>query len=61
MPDLLTVQDLVRKFKIPEQSVYRMVREGRLSPVRIGRRLRFTEDEAQRLIACPTAPGGKAA
>lgn len=41
---LLTPDEVVAELKVSKAALYRWVSEGRLTPTRVGRRLRFSED-----------------
>jgi excisionase family DNA binding protein len=42
---LLTVNDVALTLAISRDSVYRLVRQGALNPVRVGERLRFRQSD----------------
>lgn len=45
---LLTVGDVARQLNLPRSSVYRLVKGGYLRPVKIGKLMRFTQEEIER-------------
>jgi excisionase family DNA binding protein len=55
---LLTVDEVAQILRVPKLNVYRLVREGRLPAVRIGRFVRVPENELRAWIARGGAPLG---
>ncbi len=53
---LLTAEEVARILRVPKLNVYRLVREGRLPVVRIGRFVRVPEEELRAWIARGGAP-----
>jgi excisionase family DNA binding protein len=51
VPQLLNLVAVARALSISPHTVRKMVRDGRLRPVRICRRLLFSADEVTRLLA----------
>ena len=49
MEELLTVEELAKVWKVHAKSIYRWIAEGRLKCSRIGRKVRFTEEQAKKL------------
>jgi excisionase family DNA binding protein len=47
---LLTVSDVAHRLAISRDSVYRFVRSGALSPLRVGERLRFRPEEIEEYL-----------
>jgi excisionase family DNA binding protein len=47
---LLTVRDVAKRLSLSEPTIRRYIRTGRLRPVRLGRAVRFTQDEVARLV-----------
>jgi len=50
VPQLLTLLEVAGKLKVSSHSVRAWVRQGRLSPTRICRRLLFAPDEVMRFL-----------
>jgi excisionase family DNA binding protein len=50
MSELLTVEDVARRCKVPESTIRRCVSSGRLRAVRIGRHIRFREKDLQTFL-----------
>jgi excisionase family DNA binding protein len=55
---LMTVQDLMDTLRISRPTLYRMLKSGRLRPVRIGKRTLFDPADIRELIE-QAKPGGK--
>jgi len=55
---LMTVQDLMDTLRISRPTLYRMLKSGRLRPVRIGKRTLFDPADIRELIE-EAKPGGK--
>jgi excisionase family DNA binding protein len=49
-PPLWTIDDVARRLAISRDSVYRLVRSGALSPLRVGERLRFRPEEIEQYL-----------
>ena len=47
---LLTVNDVARLLVVSRDSVYRLIRDGHLRPVRVGKRLRFRPEDIERYL-----------
>lgn len=47
---LLSVKEISRRFELPEQSTYRLIRLGTLRGIKIGRRVRVPETELLRFL-----------
>lgn len=47
---MLTAAEVAAWLRIPTKSVYDLVYQGRLWPVRIGKRLRFPRSEVERFL-----------
>jgi excisionase family DNA binding protein len=45
-----TVPDVAAELRVSRHAVYRWVAEGRLEPVRVGNRLRFTDAAIDRFV-----------
>ena len=57
-PALLTLSEVARVLRVSPHTIRSFTRSGRLSPVRICRRLLFTPESVQRLIESGSgAPG----
>ncbi|MGB2757613.1 MAG: helix-turn-helix domain-containing protein [Acidimicrobiia bacterium] len=58
---LLTVQEIASAMRVSEMTVYRLIRDGRLGAVRIGKHLRVSREEfhafldSNAVIATPAA------
>ncbi len=50
LDERISVKDASLLFRIPEQTIYRWIREGRVKPVRIGRRIFITRREVLKLL-----------
>ena len=46
---MLTTSEMCRRLQVTRRTVYRWRHEGRLSGVKVGGRLYFTEDECDRM------------
>ncbi len=58
MADLLTtgqVQDLLR---VDRTTIYRMVEDGRLGAIRVGKQWRFPKEDLERWLQAQAMPGG---
>lgn len=44
-PTIMTVQEVARYLRVHAITVYRMIRQGRLPAIRVGRGWRFKKDE----------------
>lgn len=53
---LITVADAARILAIGRTSVYQLIWDGQLHPVRIGRNVRFTITELERFVADHSHP-----
>lgn len=51
MSPLLTIEDVAARLQVSRRTVYRLIAEGRLRPIHVGRRTRFTEREVEAYIA----------
>jgi excisionase family DNA binding protein len=51
LPRLLTVGETLELLSISRSLLYKVVAEGRLRPVKIGKSTRFTRDEIARFIS----------
>lgn len=51
VPQLLTLLEVANKLRVSSHSVRAWVRQGRLTPTRICRRLLFNPNEVQRFLA----------
>lgn len=47
---LMTPRELSNLLKIPVRGVYRLIYNGELNSIRIGRRIRIDESEIQRIL-----------
>lgn len=47
---LLTVQEIATAMRVSEMTVYRLIRDGRLGAVRIGKHLRVPREEFQSFL-----------
>lgn len=56
---LLTLSEVANLLRVSPHTVRAWTRSGRLSPVRICRRLLFTPESLQRLIAAGSAPSAE--
>lgn len=54
---LLTVQELAEAMRVSEMTVYRLIRDGRLPAVRIGKHLRVRSNDFERFLGL-NAVGG---
>jgi excisionase family DNA binding protein len=48
-PQLLTAEQLARRWQVPPSHVYRLTREGRIPVVKLGRYYRYRLDAIERL------------
>ena len=48
--DLLTIADVARLLGISRGSVYNLIRNGELSPIRVGRRARFEPGDIRAFV-----------
>lgn len=63
-PDVLTVPDVVRLLRIGKNSVYRLIKEGRIESIKQGRKIivpkvcliEYLADEKNYQILSPSAP-----
>ncbi len=46
---LLTVPDIAKRLKVPVQTIYNWINKGRLHPVKLGKSVRFTWEELERI------------
>jgi excisionase family DNA binding protein len=44
---LLTINDVAHQLAISRDSVYRLIRSGAFSPIRVGERLRFRQEDIE--------------
>lgn len=51
IPRLLTLSEVAESLRLSPHTIRAMVRQGRLQPVRICRRLLFSPEEVSRLLA----------
>jgi excisionase family DNA binding protein len=51
IPQLLSLTEVASALRLSKHTIRKMVRDGRLQPVRICRRLLFAPDEVARLLA----------
>lgn len=51
MAEFRNVEEVARRLRCSKWTVYRMVREGRLAAVRVGRRLLFRQEAVEELLA----------
>jgi excisionase family DNA binding protein len=62
MADLLTTSQVQDKLRVDRTTIYRMVEDGRLPAIRVGKQWRFQEDEIERWLqargSSPPAPLG---
>jgi len=49
-PVLLTVSETAALLRVSRMTVYRMLRDGELTSVRVGRAFRVREDEVRRMV-----------
>jgi len=49
-PDVLTVPEFAHRFRLSENLVREMTRDGRLRPIRFGRAVRIPKTEVARLL-----------
>lgn len=56
MEDLLTTKELQELLKIDRTTVYRMLKDGRLTGIKIGEQWRFSRQEVNNLLSGPTPP-----
>lgn len=52
-PDLLNVEDVADQLKVSKQTVYNMLKDGRLQATKVGREWRFLDSDIKRLIQAP--------
>jgi len=50
MPHLLTANDVARRLAVVPLTVYRLTKRGRFHPLRIGRLLRYREEDVERFL-----------
>lgn len=55
-PLLVTVPDAARMLAIGRTSVYQLIWDGQLTPIRIGRNVRFAIAELERFVEVRSAP-----
>ena len=53
---LLTVRDVAERLSLSEATIRRYIRTGRLRPVRLGRAVRFTQEEVAGLVRRSASP-----
>jgi excisionase family DNA binding protein len=53
---LLTINDVAYSLAISRDSVYRLVRSGSLSPIRVGERLRFRREDIDAYLNREASP-----
>lgn len=56
--NLLTVRDVMNRLKVARSSVYRLVDRGELHPIKMGRSVRFDEQDVEAYIERCKEPGG---
>lgn len=49
-PDILTVDEVADLLKVTSQTIYNMIRDKRLSAIKIGREWRFRRSDLERLL-----------
>jgi len=54
LPDVLTVPEFADHFRISENLVREMTRDGRLRTIRFGRAVRIPKTEVARLLGSPS-------
>ncbi|HZO26757.1 MAG TPA: helix-turn-helix domain-containing protein [Chloroflexota bacterium] len=59
-PLLYSVRDAQRMTRLSRATLYRLISDGRLKPVRIGRAVRFTTAELRRFVVQLEAQDGLA-
>ena len=45
MPDMLTAKDMQELLKVDRSTIYRMAEAGRMQAIKVGKKLRFPEDQ----------------
>jgi excisionase family DNA binding protein len=61
MDDLLTSKELQELLKVDRTTVYRMLKDGRLTGIKIGEQWRFSRDEVNALLSGSPSPGSSPA
>jgi excisionase family DNA binding protein len=61
MEDLLTTKELQELLKVDRTTVYRMLKDGRLTGIKIGEQWRFSMEEVKSLLAGPSSVEAKPA
>lgn len=49
-PQILTVDEVADLFKVSQQTIYNMLKDGRLAASKVGREWRFHREEVERLL-----------
>lgn len=49
-PNILNVEEVANLLRVTEQTVYNMIRDGRLHPVKVGREWRFSKEEVDKVL-----------
>ena len=49
--NLLTIQQVMERLRLGRSTIYRLIDAGKLRPVKIGKALRFREQDIQAFIA----------
>jgi excisionase family DNA binding protein len=55
---LMMPHEVATLLKVPIRGVYRLIQDGTLEIIRIGRRIRFDESDVNKLIQRPTGKDG---
>lgn len=53
-PDLLNVEDVAEQLMVSKQTVYNMLKDGRLQAQKVGREWRFHDDDIKRMLQTQT-------
>ncbi len=49
-PDILNVDEVADLFRVSTQTIYAMIKDGRLAARKVGREWRFSRDEVEKII-----------
>ena len=47
----LSVQDVANMLRVSKSTIYNMIAKGEITPYKVGRKIRFTEDAVKGFIA----------
>lgn len=53
-PDILNVEEVADLFRVSTQTIYAMLKDGRLTARKVGREWRFSREEVERIVKPPS-------